>query len=1111
MLLTCNPGDAIKFTEELGFFLKGEPDIPVLSFPDWETLPYDNFSPHQDIISERLATLTALPTVACAILIVPVSTLMHRLLPVDYLKANSMQLAVGERLVPADFRARLGRYGYRHVEQVMEHGDMAVRGSIMDLFPMGSTHPFRIDLFDTEIDSIRLFDVETQRSLEMVDGINILPARETPLTPAHIETFRQSWRTCFSGNPNDCEMYADVSQAIAPAGIEYYLPFFYDQTSLFFDYIAEDALLVLDEGVDEAAEDFWEVVEMRYAQAKDNPARPILTPEAMFIRPDTLFSGINDFAVVQMRASHCAEAAAGVNYASRLPVKLPVDARASAPFALFNQFMADFAGRILLIAETAGRRETLLELLARQGWRADVVDDWQSFLSTDCRFALTVAPLELGVQLDAPAIAIITESQLFGERVSQRRLRKRNQQQTEAIVKNLTEISIGSPVVHSEHGVGRYLGLKTLEINGVMGEFIQLEYDQGDKLYVPVSALDLISRFTGTAPEHAPLHRLGSGRWQKVRKKAAQKAYDVAAELLAMHARRAARQGYAFEINNDLYQGFAQGFPFEETPGQVEAISSVLDDMQSSTPMDRLICGDAGFGKTEVAMRAAFIAVQNNKQVALLVPTTLLAQQHHQNFSDRFADWPVRIEVLSRFVSRKQQHDVLAALGQGRVDIIIGTHKLLQDAVSFKHLGLLIIDEEHRFGVRQKEKFKALRAEVDVLTLTATPIPRTLNMALSELRSLSIIATPPSRRLAVKTFVSQWTVALLKEALLREIKRGGQVYFLHNNVESIDATAEQVARLIPEARVRTAHGQMPERDLEQVMQDFYHRRFNVLVCTTIIETGIDVPNANTMIINRADKFGLAQLYQLRGRVGRSHHRAYAYLIVPDKRALSQDAAKRLQAIESLEELGVGFTLATHDLEIRGAGELLGEEQSGQIQEVGFGMYMDLLTRAVNSLRAGQQPELDRPLDDGVEVDLHVPALIPADYIADIHTRLMMYKRIASADSEQELTELKEEFIDRFGILPDAFKNLLQATALKLQARPLGIRKIDMGENGGRIWFHAHTPVAPAAIVELISAGADKYRLDGADKLRILKQTENVQQRIDSIGEFIHALHMKNAA
>jgi len=777
---------------------------------------------------------------------------------------------------------------------------------------------------------------------------------------------------------------------------------------------------------------------------------------------------------------------------------------------LVRRFLDEFDGRVLIAAETQGRRETIMELFKHSG-APNKVESWDSFLYGNVKFGIAIMPIENGLIMHDPNLAIITEAQLFSQRVMQRRLRKRKQQDAEAVVRNLTELSVGAPVVHENHGVGRYCGLISIDTGGIPSEFIHLEYAEGDKLYVPVAALELISRYTGVNPEHAPLHKLGSGQWQKARRKAAEKVYDVAAELLELHSRRAARRGHSYEFDQDAYFAFTQKFPFEETPGQYDAIQAMIEDMRNDKPMDRLVCGDAGFGKTEVAMRAAFIAVQNGKQVALLVPTTLLAQQHYQNFLDRFSEWPVLIELLSRFRSKKEQDIALTAMANGKADIVIGTHKLLQADINFKNLGLIIIDEEHRFGVRQKEKFKSLRAEIDVLTLTATPIPRTLNMALSDLRELSIIATPPARRLAVKTFVREHSDALLKEAMLREIKRGGQVFYLHNEVKTIEKVAEEIGKLLTEARVEFAHGQMPEKQLESVMLDFYHRRFNVLVCTTIIETGIDVPSANTIIINRADKFGLAQLYQLRGRVGRSHHRAYAYLVVPPRKAMTADAVKRLEAIEALEELGIGFTLATHDLEIRGAGEILGEGQSGHIQEIGFGLYMELLDRAVQAMKEGKQPELDRPLDHGAEIDLHIPALIPEDFIPDVHMRLIMYKRIASTKSSSELNDLKEEIIDRFGLLPEPIKNLFEISNLKQLARLLGIRKIDIGLKGGRIFFQPDANIDPVRIIQLIQTAPSSYKLDGQDKLRIIKELPDAESRLETLKYIFNEITLKIAA
>ena len=984
------------------------------------------------------------------------------------------------------------------------------RGSLLDIFPMGAVNPFRIDLFDDEVDSIRTFDIETQRSIDKVESIRILPAREVALVDEGIARFRANWRARFEGNPAQCPIYRDVSQSLAPAGIEYYLPLFYEETSILFDYIADDSILVLDDGVKAAAETFWEDIESRYEQERYDVERPILPPRDVFLNTNDLYTAFKLYPQVHIENLSTESSSGVIEFDSELPTNLSIDARAKEPLALVKRFLVEFDGRVLIAAETQGRRETIMELFKHSGAPVKI-ESWDSFLHGNVEFGIAIMPIENGLIMHDPNIAIITEAQLFGERVMQRRLRKRKQQDAEAVVRNLTELSVGAPVVHEDHGVGRYCGLMTIDAGGIPGEFIHLEYAEGDKLYVPVAALELISRYTGVDPEHAPLHKLGSGQWQKARRKAAEKVYDVAAELLELHARRAARKGQSYEFDQDAYFAFAQKFPFEETPGQYDAIQAMIEDMRKDKPMDRLVCGDAGFGKTEVAMRAAFIAVQNGKQVALLVPTTLLAQQHYQNFVDRFSEWPVRIELLSRFRSKKEQDITLSAMANAKADIVIGTHKLLQADINFKNLGLIIIDEEHRFGVRQKEKFKSLRAEIDVLTLTATPIPRTLNMALSDLRELSIIATPPARRLAVKTFVRERSDSLLKEAMLREIKRGGQVFYLHNEVKTIEKTAEEIGKLLPEARVEFAHGQMPEKQLESIMLDFYHRRFNVLVCTTIIETGIDVPSANTIIINRADKFGLAQLYQLRGRVGRSHHRAYAYLIVPPRKAMTADAVKRLEAIEALEELGIGFTLATHDLEIRGAGEILGEGQSGHIQEIGFGLYMELLDRAVHAMKEGKQPELDRPLDHGAEIDLHIPALIPEDFLPDVHMRLIMYKRIASAKSNLELNELKEEMIDRFGLLPDGVKNLFEVSNLKQLARPLGIRKIDMGLKGGRIFFQPDANIDPGRIIQLIQSDPSSYKLDGQDKLRISKELPDAESRFQILEYLFNEIALKIAA
>ncbi len=1106
-----DPAAAIKLETELKFFLATTDSVPVMHFPDWETLPYDVFSPHQDIVSDRLEILRQLPEVQRGILVVPVTSLMVRMPPIRYVNAHSLELRVGERLELEGFRNRLESAGYRCVSQVMEHGEFAVRGAIIDLFPMGGSEPLRLDLLDEDIESIRTFDPESQRSAEQVEHVHLLPAREFPMTDEAIRRFRQAWRERFEGDPNDCPIYRDVSSGLRPAGIEYYLPLFFEQTATLFDYLPTETLLIEYEDVYEAAQAFSSDVRSRYSERAHDRERPLLPPDEMFIDGSQTYARFKPFMRVRLRRFEESTDEAQHAFATRAPLRLPVDARAEQPLAPVKRFVSDFPGRVLFVAESPGRRETLLETFRAHQLNAAVVPGWGTFLDGDIPVAVTVAPLEDGALIDSPGLAIISETQLFGERARQTRRRRAAGRDSESVVRDLTELRTGAPVVHESHGIGRYRGLETLTVGGITNEFLCIEYADGDLLYVPVASLHLVTRYTGADAESAPLHKLGSQQWLKARRKAAEKVHDVAAELLEVQARRSSRPGHRFSIDYAQLRAFEQGFPFEETPDQRQCIEAVLQDMASEHAMDRLVCGDVGFGKTEVAMRAAFVAVNDGWQVALLVPTTLLAQQHHQNFLDRFADWPVRVEQLSRFKNRAERDAIAADLASGKVDIVIGTHKLLQGDISFKRLGLAIIDEEHRFGVRQKEKLKTLRAETDVLTLTATPIPRTLNMALSGIRDLSLIATPPERRLSINTFVREWNAVLLREAVLREIRRGGQVYFVHNKVENIDRVAANMAELVPDASVRVAHGQMRERDLERVMLDFYHRRFNVLVCTTIIETGIDVPSANTIVINRADRFGLAQLHQLRGRVGRSHHRAYAYLVVPPRGAMTADAVKRLEAIESLEDLGIGFTLATHDLEIRGAGELLGDEQSGQIHEVGYALYTRLLERAVEALRSGKSPMLDRPLDDGTEIDIHAPALIPDDYLPDVHTRLIMYKRIASAENSEQLKDLKVEMIDRFGLLPDPAKTLFEVTELKLRAAPLGIRKADLGAKGGRIEFRDQAEVDPSCIVRLVQSKPSEFRLDGANKLRISMPLPNEGQRLVALGDLLDALRTRDAA
>lgn len=1123
--ITPDSLSAQRLVEDIQFYAKA--DLPVFSFPDWETLPYDIFSPHQDIISDRLTTLYHLPDIEKGVLVLPISTLMYRMAPISYVRTNSLLVTIGQHLNPDKLRQRLELSGYRCVGQVMEHGEFSVRGSLFDLFPMGSDSPYRIDLFDEEVDSIRRFDPETQRTQTTETEIRLLPAREFPFDNEAIARFRSQWRTEFGHDPTRCPIYQDVSSSLAPAGIEYYLPLFFEQTQTLFDYFPSESIITTLPGVLETIEQFWQEVSERYEQLRHDIDRPILPPTQLFLPANQVIASFRNYSQINITHDET-DKLDGINFATRPPPSLPVEARTQQPLAALTTFLEEFQGSVLIAAETTGRRESLLELLCKHQLMPEVVDDWQTFLHSDAPLCLTVAPLEQGLVLEEifqtdgysqeqteksplknkskKTCAVISEPQLFGDRVAQRRWRKKtSQRDTEAIIRDLTELTIGAPVVHEEHGVGRYRGLFTLTLGGIEAEFLQIEYAKQDKLYVPVSSLHFISRFSGTAPEKAPLHRLGSGKWEKAKRKAANQANDIAVELLDIYARRAARQGHVFQIEQNDYQAFAQAFPFEETPDQVDAISAVLADMTSPRPMDRLICGDVGFGKTEVAMRAAFVAVLDGQQVAVLVPTTLLAQQHYQTFQDRFADWPVQVEQLSRFRSKKQLTETLEAVAQGNVDIVIGTHKLLQDNIQFKQLGLVIIDEEHRFGVKQKERFKSLRSEVDLLTLTATPIPRSLNMALSHLRDLSVIATPPSGRLAVKTFVREWLPASISEAILRELKRGGQVYFLHNDIDTIKGKALELEKLVPQARLQVAHGKMRERELEQVMQDFYHRRFNVLVCTTIIETGIDVPSANTIIINRADKLGLAQLYQLRGRVGRSHHRAYAYLIVPPRQAMTADARKRIDAISALEEIGMGFQLASHDLEIRGAGDLLGREQSGHMQEIGYELYSDLLERAIKALQSGQQPELDRPEKYGTEINLHGSALLPSEYLPDVHSRLIMYKRIANAPNVSALDEIQIEMIDRFGLLPEPAKALIRITELKLTATSLGIRKINLGPEGGTIIFDEHPAVDPLKIVELIQKQPNHYKLDGPDKLRLLIEWPSFSERCQGVEALLDQL------
>lgn len=1091
---------ANRLDQELAFFQ--QTSHPLLHFPDRETLPYDRFSPHQDLISERLATLYRTPSLRQGGVITTVSTLMHRISPRSFLNAHTFLMAKGDTLDLALTRERLSKAGYYCVNQVREHGEFAVRGSIIDLFPMGAASPFRIDLFDNEIDSIRTFSPDSQRSQDIVEKIQLLPAKEFPLNEDAIEQFRHAFRRQFSGNPTQAPLYQDISEGISPPGIEYYLPLFFEQPEVFFDYLSPNSLIVTVGDVSEAAQHFWQEIKHRYEEWRHDRTHPLLPPEQVFLSLDTLWEQIGHYPRI---AIHAQSRKKGFAFPIEATQPLLIDHKAPKAETALQNFLNDYPGRVLFSAESTGRREILMQTLQQVSLFPSFYSSWQHFLTDNKPYGITVASLEEGFRLRDPALAVITETELFGKRIKPPRERKGGQQDADALIRNLTELKMNDPVVHIDHGVGRYKGLHTLKIGEQVGEFLCLEYAKEDKLYVPISSLELISRYTGADPEQAPLHSLSTDHWQKAKRKAEEKARDVAAELLDIYARRAAQVGFAFEGPDEQYQKFAAAFPFEETADQKRAIQQVIADLTSSKPMDRVICGDVGFGKTEVAMRAAFLAVQNGKQVAVLVPTTLLAQQHYQTFQDRFADWPIQIEVLSRFRTAQAQQKALQALREGKVDILIGTHKLLQKEVQFQSLGLVIIDEEHLFGVHQKERLKALRSDVDILTLTATPIPRTLNMALAEIRDLSIIATPPAKRLSVKTFVHETEKYLIQEAIQREILRGGQVFFVHNEVSTINKKAQELEKFVPEARVGVAHGQMRERELEQVMSEFYHRRFNVLVCTTIIESGIDIPTANTIIINRADKFGLAQLHQLRGRVGRSHHQAYAYLLIASRKLITPDAIKRLDAIAALGELGVGFTLATHDLEIRGAGELLGDEQSGNMQEIGFSLYTDFLARAVAALKEGKEPNLQLALTPTTEVDLQITALIPESYLSDVTLRLQFYKRIANAKRSPELDEIQVEMIDRFGLLPPALKNLFALTELKLKLAQCGIKKLEANENGGKIDFQEKPTIDPKQLIKLIQNQPQRFRFEGSTKLRFTLSKHDIKDRISIIEELIKEL------
>jgi len=1092
LVLAASAQDAERLREEMAWF---DPALRVFRLPDWETLPYDQFSPHPDLVSERLATLWQFAGGAFDAGIVPVATALQRLPPRAYLAGRTFHLKARERLDLEALRGQMVLAGYTHVQQVMSPGEFCVRGGLVDLYPTGSAVPYRLDLLGEEIETIRTFDVDSQRSIYPVSEVRMLPAREFPLDEDGRARFRESFRERFEGDPSRSRVYKDVSNGIAPAGVEAYLPLFFDSTASITGYLPAETRVVMHGDVAEAAEGFWRDLKSRHDLLKGDRDRPLLEPRELYLPVEDLFVSLKAFPRLQPR---------GPIEARALP-SIEVDRRSVEPLKLLKRFAEPFDGRTLIVAEGAGRRETLSQLFAEHDFHPVLVDDWARFRDSAHPVAMTYGPVAAGFLVPDEKLAVITEAELYPGQVRQvRRRDARSRTNAEGMLRDLAEVKAGDPVVHSQHGIARYLGLVTLDLGEGQMEFLHLEYEGGDKLYVPVSQLHLISRYTGAAPESAPLHRLGSGQWEKAKRKAARQVRDTAAELLDLYAKRLAREGYAFPLRMQEYEQFAATFPFEETPDQAEAIQSVIVDMSLGRPMDRLVCGDVGFGKTEVAMRAAFIAVAAGKQVAILVPTTLLAEQHFGNFTDRFSSFPVKIVELSRFRSPKEVAKSLEGLADGRIDIAIGTHKLIQKDIHFKNLGLVIIDEEHRFGVRQKEELKRLRSEVDVLTLTATPIPRTLAMSLEGLRDFSVIATAPQRRLSIKTFVNRLSNGIVREAVLRELKRGGQAYYLYNEVETIENRRAELTELLPEARIAVAHGQMRERELESVMRDFYHQRSNVLLCSTIIETGIDVPTANTILIHRADKFGLAQLHQLRGRVGRSHHQAYAYLLTPPEEALSAAAKKRLEAIQMMEDLGAGFYLAMHDLEIRGAGEVLGDQQSGGIHDIGFALYTEMLDHAVKTLKKGGEPDFSRPFSVATEVNLHAPALLPEIYCPDVHERLVVYKRLANCQSDEELERLTEELVDRFGPLPDPTRVLLECHKLRIQGAPLGVAKIDAAPSAIVIQFVPEPPVEPKKILALVQSSRI-YRLPGPDRVKIEIKHEDLKQRASEVRQFLRRL------
>jgi transcription-repair coupling factor (superfamily II helicase) len=1110
--------DAVRLADEARWFAPG---LRVHTLSDWETLPYDAFSPHQDLVSDRLATLYELQQQRVDLLCVAATTALHRLSPPAFVAAHTFSFRKGQKLDEAALRAQLTLAGYEHVSQVVRPGEYCVRGGLIDLFPMGSALPYRLDLFDAEVESIRAFDPDSQRSLFPVETVRILPGREIPMDETARTAFRGRWRERFEGDPSKAGPYRDIGNGIAAAGIEYWLPLFFDSTATLFDYLPDTALIATHGDVEAAGRRFGQETAQRHAFLAHDAQRPLLRPDELFLDIESFFGQARRFGRYALHEARTALAVEDVPtpteptternrppHSIALP-ELAVERRADAPLARLQRWLDETDVRVLVVAESAGRRETIAQLFAEHGIDLPVIDDWATFATSPLQRALGIGPVSEGFAFagasPTEALVLITETELFAGTARRRGRRKRDAvTDVDAIIRDLSELSVGDPVVHAQHGIGRYQGLINLDLGDGPNEFLHLAYAGSATLYVPVAQLHLIGRYSGASPEDAPLHLLGSGQWEKARQRAAKRARDTAAELLNLYARRAARQGHSFRFDAHDYEAFAEGFGFEETPDQLAAIHAVTQDLVSGKPMDRLICGDVGFGKTEVALRAAFVAAADGKQVAIVCPTTLLAEQHFETFSDRFSNWPMKLAELSRFRSTKEIRVALEGLADGTLDIVIGTHKLLSKDIRFKRLGLVIIDEEHRFGVRQKEALKALRAEVDVLTLTATPIPRTLAMSLEGIRDFSVIATAPQKRLAIKTFVRRESDGVIREALLRELRRGGQAYFLHNEVETIENRRAMLEKLVPEARIVVAHGQMHERELERVMREFHAQRANVLLCTTIIETGIDVPTANTIVMHRADRFGLAQLHQLRGRVGRSHHQAYAYLLIPDEGAITKDATRRLEAIQSMEELGSGFFLAMHDLEIRGAGEVLGDEQSGDMQEVGFGLYNDMLNHAVRALKAGREPDLSAPLEAVTEINLHVPALLPNDYCGDVHERLTLYKRLANCSTLEALDGMQEELIDRFGKLPEAARALIDTHRLRILSSPLGVSRIDASAETIVLQFVPQPPIPPERIIRFIQSRRDA-KLSGPDRLRLAVRTDDLAQRVQRLREIVKAL------